>query len=401
VIQTALSFVLGFLVAAALALAVAPALMRRAGELTRRRIEASLPMSREEMQAEVDAARAEHAMAVRRLEMKTEAIKKKSAQDMVEINRLRDEVRSLEEQNDERDEAVAKLEAERNDLGARLAEREAEINSMEAKLADVERQLAERQGEVEELSRHYEEASLTSSSRQVELVGREAEIERLNDTVNLLRTQRKEVDRNMREAMTERAQLEEAVRVERKRSADFERKLERMMSTLSSREEKLDHQEREIARLKQKLREGNGSGNGDTSLIAKAEQEKERLQLQVADLSLQLSSLLSADGETRPTQPAARKSEVERLQSRLSTLMRENKKLRAELAAASSSSEGDEALRDRISSLAAEVVHLTAALEGPDSPIDKALSQPIEAAEGERPQSLADRVKSLRESSGA
>ena len=400
-IQTALSFVLGFLVAAALALAVAPALMRRAGELTRRRIEASLPMSREEMQAEVDAARAEHAMAVRRLEMKTEAIKKKSAQDMVEINRLRDEVRSLEEQNDERDEAVAKLEAERNDLGARLAEREAEINSMEAKLADVERQLAERQGEVEELSRHYEEASLTSSSRQVELVGREAEIERLNDTVNLLRTQRKEVDRNMREAMTERAQLEEAVRVERKRSADFERKLERMMSTLSSREEKLDHQEREIARLKQKLREGNGSGNGDTSLIAKAEQEKERLQLQVADLSLQLSSLLSADGETRPTQPAARKSEVERLQSRLSTLMRENKKLRAELAAASSSSEGDEALRDRISSLAAEVVHLTAALEGPDSPIDKALSQPIEAAEGERPQSLADRVKSLRESSGA
>ena len=399
-IQTVLSFILGFLVAAALALAVVPALMRRAGELTRRRIEASLPMSREEMQAAVDAARAEHAMAMRRLEMKAEAIRKKSVQDLIEINRLRDEVRSLQEQNDERDEAVARLEAERNELGGRLAEREAEISSVTAKLADVQRQLVERQREVEEVSRRCEEASLTSSTLQVELVGREAEIERLNDTINLLRTQRKEVDRQMRETMAEKAQLEEAVRVERKRSADFERKLERMMSTLSSREEKLDHQEREIARLKQKLREGNGSAGEDSIRSAEAEQEKERLQLQVADLSLQLASLLSAQDKTGSNPPAARKSEIERLQSRLSTLMRENKKLRAELAAASSTSEGDEVLRERISGLAAEVVNLTATLEGPDSPIEKALAQPVEAADGERPQGLAERVKALRENSG-
>jgi chromosome segregation ATPase len=401
VIQSVLSFILGFLIAVALEIAAAPALWRRAGELMRRRMEATLPMSREEMRAEIDAVRAEHAMAMRRLEMKADAVKKRAAQDLVEIGVLREQARRLEEQHAERDEAVVILERERTDLGSRLAEREAELKRVTEEFNAFHNELRERNREVEELSRLYEEASLTSSSRQVELVSREADIERLNDSINLLRNQRKEADRATREALAEKTQTEEALRGERKRAADLERKLERMLTTLSNREEKLDRREKEIARLKQRIKEGPSAGGNDNSRLAAIEEEKSRLEMQVADLSLQLSSLLAGDDQAAAA--PANKSEVSRLQSRLSTLMRENKKLRTELAASASAEgdAGDEALRERISSLAAEVVNLAATLEGPGSPIEKALAEAETAPEGERPPSLADRVKALRANSQA
>ena len=67
-VQSVLFFALGFLCAGFLALMVAPAVWRRAVALTRRRIEASIPLTRSEIQADKDRIRAEYAMATRRLE---------------------------------------------------------------------------------------------------------------------------------------------------------------------------------------------------------------------------------------------------------------------------------------------------------------------------------------------
>ncbi|WEX07960.1 hypothetical protein [Chelativorans sp. AA-79] len=394
-IENVLSFILGFLAAAGLALLVAPVLWRRAGELMRRRVEASIPMTREELEAEIDGVRAGYAMAVRRLEMKIEALHGKTIDDFVEINRLREEISSLQDLNAERDAAISGLEAERGELEARLAERDVELRTMGEKLAQIESQIRERKSEVEELSRLYEESSLTASMRQVELVGREADIERLNDSINLLRNQRKEADRVIRDAMAEKAKAEEALRIERTRAAELERKLDGMIAALSSREEKLDRRETEIARLKQKL---DAAGGGNPGPADEADDETARLEARVAQVSQELSSLLKSNGKGgKGAAFGMRKSETERLQSRLTTLMRENRKLRAELAgAASVEGTGDQALRERIADLAAEVVNLTATLEGPASPIEKALALEIPSQQGERPPSLADRVKTLR-----
>ncbi|RWF67930.1 MAG: hypothetical protein EOS26_28685, partial [Mesorhizobium sp.] len=92
----------------------------------------------------------------------------------------------------------------------------------------------------------------------------------------------------------------------------------------------------------------------------------------------------------------------ERLEARLTELARENKKLKTELAAfeASRSEDGDDArrasaaLREQMSDLAAQVVALTATLDGPESPIAKVLAAPNQAGSGER--SLADRVRALQ-----
>ena len=74
----------------------------------------------------------------------------------------------------------------------------------------------------------------------------------------------------------------------------------------------------------------------------------------------------------------------DRLEARLTALTRENKKLRTDLAAHERSKvedwsderRGNALLREQINDLAAEVVSLTATLEGPDSPITKALAAP-------------------------
>jgi len=96
----------------------------------------------------------------------------------------------------------------------------------------------------------------------------------------------------------------------------------------------------------------------------------------------------------------------ERLEGRLTALSRENRRLKTSLATldapangASGAAQRDGELREQMSDLAAEVVHLAAMLEGPDSPITKALAVPEEVAVDQgaaRMRSLADRVRALQ-----
>ena len=397
-IQTALSFALGFLVAAALVLLVAPAFWRRAVRLTRESLEASMPLSGEELQARIDSVRAEHAMEMRRLEMKAEAIKKKAAQDLVEITRHREEANDLRKACRERDDALVALQSRHDDLNARLVASEETVRKLEARMATTDDQLSERMAEVDELSRLYEESSLTASTRQIELVNRESDMERLNETIVRLRNERNEAERAMKEAQRGKIDMEEAFAAERKRVAGLERKIERMMTTLSNRDEKLERREKEVERLKEQIKAGGGDSQASDRLT-ELEAERARLEIEVADLSLQLSSAGGGNDGQKNGKRRTGKAELERLQSRLTALTRENKKLRTRVAAASEETPGDDVLREQIAGLAAEVVGITAALEGPDSPIDKALSAPDADAKGDgtaRP-SLAERVRALKD----
>ncbi|MEQ9246022.1 MAG: hypothetical protein RLO21_08540, partial [Nitratireductor sp.] len=138
-----------------------------------------------------------------------------------------------------------------------------------------------------------------------------------------------------------------------------------------------------------------------------AEAESDRLSRELADKSLQLRTLLAdAGGRTAaPAKPS--EAEQDKLKTRISRLLQENKKLRGELsekkrngkaapARAQAAGQSDDALREQIHSLAAEVVSLTAALEGGDTPIADLLKQEDAAGEG-RPLSLAERVRALRD----
>ena len=402
-IASILLFVLGFLTAAALALLIVPAISRRAARLTKRRIEASLPLTSNEIRAEKDRLRAGFAMTTRRLEMEVEALRLKAAEQLVEIGRQQEKALSLARQMSERDGAIAALDKKGETLETELKARADELDQLSNRLADAERQLETRIAELEKMERTVGDARMDVSNRQIELVARETEIEKLFGDIELLRDEHRQADRHMREADARRLSAEEALKLERHRNTEMNEKLEKLMALLADREQALEANAREIQTLRQQQTVETDRASGLSDELAAARERQATLEREMADISGRLEELLSgvhADQLER----AMEKLDGERkhLEERLSALADENKKLRAGRPPAEdeeSRRREDTALREQISNLAAEVVHLTALVEGPGSPIHKALDKPLPAALNGSIASLGERVRALQKAS--
>lgn len=393
-VQPILFFALGFLCAGFIAMVVAPAFWRRAVNLTRKRIEASSPLTLEEIQADKDRIRAEAAMSIRRLEMSGEAARDRLATQLVEINRRREEIKALIAERDGQVTAVAEQKAQLASMTAELQERGKELQKLSERLAQVEGEKAALEKELEQLGRLYEEASFASSSRQIELVARESEIETLASEILHVKAQRKDADARAQAMALETRSAREALKVEKKRASDLDKKLERMMSTLADRDEKLERMERNSARQH--------AGSTPTSVAGQAVAAmlggEAGLQPDPDDKPAASGAMSDADVEQALAKLSA---DRERLEQRLTVLARENRKLKAEYAPSGSEAAAVNAqLREQMSELAAEVVHLTALLDGPDSPITKALDS-ANGREKSSGSSLADRIRALQHAAHA
>jgi chromosome segregation ATPase len=365
-IQTALFFVLGFLSAAFLALLVAPTIWRRAVALTKRRIEGALPLSMDEIRADKDRVRAEFAVSARQLEMKIKSLRETSAAQKVELGRNAEELARLAAEVEEKDRAAAEMKQKLDQLQARSASFDETVAAMSSQIESLVVRLEEQQEENRRLGHMFDEASFSASSRQIELVSRDSKLAKLSDDIGALRNERKELQTKLREGEAERKAMELSMREDKKKGAALERKMAQMTTSLTDSEEKLERRSQEVARLREELkaRVNAPSANPDSVALLVAQQ---------------------------------------RLEERLTRMTRENKKLRTALEASHTPEQSDEdrarenaILRDRISMLAAEVVNLTATMEGPDSPIHGLLEKPREGATA-APPSLADRIIALRE----
>ncbi|AZN96040.1 hypothetical protein EJ066_01255 [Mesorhizobium sp. M9A.F.Ca.ET.002.03.1.2] len=381
-VQSVLFFVLGFLCAAFLALMIAPAIWRRAVMLTRQRVEGSMPLTLAEIQADKDRIRAEFAMSTRRLEMSVKSLREKSAEQLVEISHCREALKGLAVEQKDKKRALSELEAKDEEL----RQREDQLQLLSDRLAQAERALEKRALELEKLEHMYDDASFSSSSRQIELVARESELQKLADDISVLRSQRKAADRRQQEIAAESKAARDALKVEKKRTGDLDKKVERLLATLADREDKLGRREKEIARLREKSK-SESVENASAVRHVGAQGNQASAAVQGDDLEKAIAKL---------------DSDRERLEATLTALARENKRLKTDIAAfeASKSQDGNDtrrataALREQMSELAAQVVVLTAKLEGPESPIAKVLAAPKQPGNGER--SLADRVRALQ-----
>lgn len=405
-VQSILFFLLGFLIAGFLVVLVAPTAWRRAGVLTKRRVEAAMPLTATEIQADKDRLRAEFAVTARRLEMDAKALKEKSNVQFVEINRTRDELKQLTAEAARKDQTISAMEAVGGDLQEKLQQRDAEIARLTARVTEVERTIEQKAQEIEKLGRMYEDASFSSSNRQIELVARESEVEKLNNDVSVLRAQRKEVEKRHQEIAAEGKAAVEALSNEKKKLADREKKLERLLSTLADRDETLDRRERELTRLREGMKK-NGvqaeTAGRNPDAVAGGEPRPD------ADRAAAPMSSLFTGANGADTEKAVAKlnNDRERLEARLATLARENKRLRAGLSsfdAAKSGGNGKEQregaqLREQMQDLAAEVVSLAATLEGPNSEVAKVLAGADAGAnreDGAAMRSIAERVQALQ-----
>ena len=415
-IESILFFSLGFLCAGFLALMVAPAVWRRAVVLTRRRIEASVPLSLNEIQADKDRMRAEFAMSTRRLEMSIKSFREKASSQIVEINRHQAQLKELTDEIADKNASITAMESQGSELRAELRRREEQLQVLSGRLDEATRRIDEKALELDKLGRLYDDAAFNSSSRQIELVAREAEYERVSGDLNVLRGKRRDIERLLREAQAENKQSQDLLKAERLKISELEKKVERMESTLADREERLDRREKDLARLREHARSGATNENDLNVRLSASESQRVKLEADLADLTLQMSTLLSgATGGDIEKAMATLTDERDRLEARLTTLVRENKKLKADLAVyeRDKSEDWDQQrrenamLREQINDLAAEVVRLTETLDGPESPITVALeanaaeaAQPMSGGE-RRPTSLAERVRALKQASAA
>lgn len=410
--QSSLVFVLGFLSAGFIALIVAPMVWRRAVALTRKRIEASVPLTLTEIQADKDRMRAEFAMATRRLEINFKNFREKAASQIVEINRNREELKQLMAERTERHEALTRLEVQAGEVRAELRRREDELQVLTEKLEQAENLLEQRASEIEKLGRMYDDASFTASNRQLEIVARESEIEKLNNEMATLRGERREIDRRSQEISAESQAAREALKAEQERALALEGRIERLLSTVADRDEKIDRGEREVARMRDTVKASSGAEGELQAQLAVLQSEKTKLESEKAEIAEQLATYTTG-AKLKEMEKLMAKVSADRdlLEERLKILTRENRKLKVDVAVHertkseewSGERRQSAILREQMNELAAEVVKLTAALEGPDSPINTALGPAGEADNdtGKKITSLADKVRALQKAAAA
>ena len=99
-VETIMYVGIGFMFAALIGLAVIPLVHGRAVRLSMRRLEAAIPASMAEVQADKDLLRAEFAMSTRRLDMSVEQLKNKTTNQLSELGKKGDAINRLKIERD-------------------------------------------------------------------------------------------------------------------------------------------------------------------------------------------------------------------------------------------------------------------------------------------------------------
>jgi chromosome segregation ATPase len=415
------------LFAAFIAIAVAPAIWRRAGELTRKRMEASMPLTLNEVQADKDQQKAEFAIALRKLEMKSKSLQEKLTEQRAEAAVHKEKSLVLDAERQAQDAELAARAADIEGLKTDLGERDKTIEDLGTLRTDLEGKVAGLNTEVDSRDKLIADLQIDIDNRRIELVTKVAEQDQLNSRMRELNLTRKSLEEKLRLTAQEMREVRETSRVEAKRIADFERKTERLMSQLSDRDERLERREKELMRAKDNLKASTDEQNSIKRQLSALNQRNQELERAVAkgleqNKRLEQKTIEKQAVPTIVKQPDMTETNMKklaedkaRLMAMVQQLNREKSELVEKLKAATNANGArgneDDRLRAQVMDLTAKVVTLTAESEGSKSPIARLLQtanadstakditgQMADAEEGEQPESLANRIKALQKS---
>jgi chromosome segregation ATPase len=413
-IELMMFFGIGFITAGLLGLALIPLVHNRAVRLTMKRLEAATPLSMAEIQADKDQLRAEFAMSTRRLELSVEQMKAKTTSQLAELGKKTDAINRLKVELGEKTAAIFSLEAREKSLKDQLGATESEHSVKIGALREAERMLQDKQAELAKLGSDLGERSAAADSQRVELTALRAQVDALKDRVSGHEREANEIgdrlSRERKDAAAASAELqEERGRVEKlsDRVSQLERQLmaqtteaevlgrrvQEVETRMADQVKVLSEREIEIARLREKIAEGQKIETDlRTELSGAAGRSKAASEGLIKEKALMEDQLNQA------------KADRTKLQHEIASMKRE-----AEQTWAAERVE-NALLRERINDIAAEIARLTVALEGSDSPIEAMLaSDPAAAAprptngdrrpvagSSEGKGNLADRIRALQ-----
>jgi chromosome segregation ATPase len=378
-VEPIMFFGIGFLFAALLGLIIIPLVQARAVRLTMRRLEAATPLSMAEIQADKDQLRAEFAMSTRRLEMSVEQMKAKTTSQFAELGKKSDAINRLKLELGEKTATIFALEAHDKALKDQLRASEEELSFKLNAMRDAERALSEKQADLAKLTNQLDQQSTNNDSQRIELVALRTQVDalkdRVDDTEREVRNTEDRLDRERFDAK-EATDTLTAERAKVGNLADRVNDLEKQLVAQTTEAEILGRRAQEMeTRLSQQGR-----------LLAERELQCDQLRMQLDAASKTEADLRTEVGNIAGSYRSAidsLKIEKERLQEQLTLSREEQVKLSREIATLTRDTEAswgservDSALlRERINDVAAEVARLTAALEGPNSPIEAILAE--------------------------
>ena len=406
--ETILYFALGALTTILLVLMMAPAVWRRAIAITRERIEASVPLTLSEIQADRDQLRAEFAMSTRRLEMSLEALRTKASEQLIEVNRKRDELARLAEEHAEKISVIADTERRVAELEAELSERQSTLENTHEKLETAQAELEASAHRLEQYETALRSAAADVDSHKLELVDRETRLTSATDTVRAERERLKAARDEAGEATAKARRMEADLAKERARSTRLDSAVERLQASLADKETQLERRTADLQRLRSNM----SPDEANAALQKRADEleaENVRLEGELAESLRRTGAVLeSASSQSIQGALGALREEKGTLEAENDALQSELQALKIELSAAQLSAgeawdadrQATAMVRERINDLAARVTLVAREIEGDASPIDRIIAEtklPENVpTEGERPVSLADRVRALQ-----
>ncbi|HEY6993079.1 MAG TPA: hypothetical protein VH397_05155 [Xanthobacteraceae bacterium] len=409
---------IGFLVAGLLVIGVIPLVHARAVRLTMRRLEALTPMSMAEIQAEKDQLRAEFAMSMSRLEMTLEHMKAKTTSQLAEIGRKSEAIGRLKFELGEKTAVVLALEAKERQLTGDLRGLEGELAARSGALETTETSLAGTQTQLAELAAQLQQHAMASEGQRVELAALRAQTEVLRNEIESYEKEITELRDRLGKKTAEAASLTQQLGEERTRTEPLDNRIGELDRLLIEQSRESDMLSRRVEELGAQLAQ-------QGRLLADREHLAERLRSELvaardaeAGLRAELADTQNryrSATETLAAEKSLIESELRRSHDERDKLQRELIALKRDIQNAIANEGAENAvLRERINDVAAEVVRLTATLEGPDSPIAKMLegghtaapgaangaSPPATPRSAESQGTLADRIRALQPEPG-
>jgi chromosome segregation ATPase len=377
---------IGFLVAGLLVIGAIPMVHARAVRLTQRRLEAMTPMSMAEIHADKDQLRAEFAMSTRRLEMSVDQMKAKTTSQLAEIGKKSEAVGRLKLELGEKAAALLGAEAKVNSLTEELADSRNELGAKIGALQETERKLADRTAEVARFIAQLSDGTILADSQRVELVTRQAQAEVFRDQIE---GYEKEIAGLRARLETQSANLEAAnlqlseERIRNEAHGARIREYENQLMVQTTEAEILSRRVQELlARMDEHER---------VAIERESAAEQYRYQIATAERTQAGMYAQFAERETRHrVVNEALSAEKAFVEEQLERALQERDRLQREVAALKQEAEATWAaermetavMRERINDVAAEVARLTAALEGPNSPIEAILAGEAGPAHG-------------------
>jgi len=418
-VEPIMYFGIGFLVAALLCLLFVPLVHERAVRLTMRRLEAATPLSIAEIRADKDQLRAEFAMSTRRLELSVEQMKAKTTGQLAELGKKTEAIIHLKKELGEKTATIFALESRDKSLRDQLRATEEEFKLKSNALHEAERGLADKQADLAKLVAELGERSIMADSQRVEVAALRAQVEAMKVSVadyeHAVRATEQRLTR-------ERADAEAAA----SESNEARGKLDELAARTAELERQLAVQTGETEALSRRAQELEARLGDQSRLLSEREFEVARLRGELEAANKAANDLRDELGNAGLRSSGAAnklRAEIEQLEAQLAAALEERAKLQGEIANMRRDTDTSWAaervenalLRERINDVAAEVARLTAALEGPGSPIEAMLAvespalgsgetadngakREAEAAASAQPGrgTLADRIRALQ-----